>query len=270
MALELGTFEVTDVVLGSETAYRDGLLTIDPAEIRARVLQNPRFTDVTVDVVKPGERVRIHNVLDAAEPRARVSDPGSDFPGVLRPPKTAGTGRTHRLGGVAVCELAEPVPGEPAYWRQAIFDMSGPGADHSPFGELVNVALTFSPNPDQFSRLDEEEASYDVLSGTADVVAYNDAVRRAGLDVGVHLAATTAELEPPDVQRFDLSVIDRNAGKPRVVYFYQGRPYVYGESIRNGSGGPGELPTLIHPNKVLDGAVINSWAGPASTATSPT
>lgn len=262
MALELGTFPVTDVVLGGATKYRDGVLTINATELRARLLPDAHFLDVTVDLVKPGDSVRVHNITDVVEPRIRVSDPGTDFPGMLAPPRTVGSGRTHRLSGVAVCQVSEAVRGEPVYWRQAVFDACGPAAPFSPFGSLINVVLTFQPNPDQFTAGTEAD-SYDVLSGTPEVVAYNDAVRRAGQSTAVYLAGTVATQVPKELITYDTSLVDRKSDLPRVVYYYQGRPYVYGMTMRVGSGGPGHLPTLIHPNEVLDGAVVNSWLAPA-------
>jgi glycine reductase len=105
--------------------------------------------------------------------------------------------------------------------------------------------------------------SYDVLSGTPEVVAYNDAVRKAGQSTAVYLASTVADQQPEDLVTYDTSLVDGCGELPRVVYFLQGRPYVYGETMRTGSGGPGHLPTFIDPNEVFDGAVTNSWIGPA-------
>ena len=259
MALELGTFPVADVVLAGETAYRGRVLEINAEELRARLLPDPHFLDVGVDIVKPGESARIHNIIDVVEPRVRVTAPGSDFPGILSPLTPVGSGRTHRLAGVAVCELSEPVPGEPVYWRQALFDASGPGADHSPFGDLFHVVLTFTANPEQFANRTESDV-YDVFSGTPEAVAYNDAVRRAGLVAGVYLAATVAGLEPEDLRTYSTSVVDRSADLPRVLYYLQGGPAVYGARVRPWTGAErGSLPNLIHPNEVLDGAVVNAW-----------
>lgn len=259
MTLELGSFPVSDVVFGETTSWRDGVLTIDASELRARLLPNPYFLDVSVDLVKPGDSARVHNIADIVEPRIRVSAPGTDFPGLLAPPVPVGVGRTHRLAGVAVCELSEPVPGEPVYWRQALFDASGPAAAYSPFGALNNVALTFKANPNRFTSETGEEA-HDVFSGTAEAAAYTDAVRKAGLSTAVYLAATVAQQEPEDLARYDTSPVNHQSGLPRVLYYYQGAPYVYGAMMRTWSGAQqGSLPNLIHPNEILDGAVVNAW-----------
>mgnify|MGYP003693748863 FL=1 len=49
-------------------------------------------------------------------------------------------------------EVAEPVPGEQTHFREQILDMSGPGAEFSPFAQTLNVALEFTPHPSLFRR----------------------------------------------------------------------------------------------------------------------
>ena len=120
-------------------------------EVRRLVLVDSHFADVRVHLARPGEMVRIINAKDAVEPRWKVKGPGGVFPGFVSAPTTVGEGRTHRLGGVAVLEVAEPVPGEQTHFREQILDMSGPGAEFSPFAQTLNVALEFTPHPSLFS-----------------------------------------------------------------------------------------------------------------------
>lgn len=264
-ALELATFEVTDVILGDRTAYDDGVLTIDASELRARLMEEGDFADVTVDVVRPRDDVRIIHVVDSVEPRVRVSEPGTDFPGMLSIPRTVGRGRTHRLDGVVITEVAEPVPGEPTYWREAIFDMAGDGAKYSPFSNLINVVLTFHPNDDRFAASDPESAE-NVFEGTPEAMEHNRAIRLAGLKAAVALAETTKDASPRRVDTYELN--GRGNGLPKVVYLYQiALPYIYGEVAPGARGQEiaGQLPSIIHPNEIFDGAMVNSFSGPAST-----
>lgn len=263
MALELGSFPVDEVLFGEETAYRDGILTIDADELRARLLPDPHFHDVCVDLVRPGESSRVHNIIDVVEPRIRVSAPGSDFPGMLGPPVPVGSGRTHRLAGLAVCELSPPVPGEPVYWRQALFDAGGPGAAYSPFGALQHVVLSFTPDPKQFGTAGADD--YDVFSGTPEAAFYNDAIRKAGQSTAVYLAASVAAQEPRKLTTYDTSLVDRRPGLPRVLYYYQCPSHVYGVKRSWSGAQQGSLPNLIHPNEVLDGAVVNASTWTACT-----
>src|SRR6266540_2405111 len=94
-----------------------------------------------VQVVRPGEPVRVTHVLDAVEPRIRP-DGRAAFPSEGR----AGEGRTNRLDGVAVLPCLD-FPGEerPLHEQEAIVDLAGPGAALTPFPALTNVVLVFEP-----------------------------------------------------------------------------------------------------------------------------
>lgn len=265
--LHLGSFQVRDVVTGSHTGLQAGVLSVNIAELKERLLEDSWFSDVDVEIVRPGSSVRIVHVVDVVEPRIRVSDPGTDFPGMLSLPRTVGMGRTHRLAGVAVTEVAEPVPGEPTYWREAIIDMSGVGARFSPFAALINLVLSFKPNPKRFIT----DQYVNVFEGSPEAVEYGKAVRVAGLKAAVYLAEVTRSLEPDAVETYALGGSGLEA-LPRVAYAYQAAmPYVYGEIAPGGGGvgGAGALPTLIHPNEILDGALVNAfaWAGSAREST---
>src|SRR5262249_46861807 len=146
MRLEVGTVHVRDVATGRATALSDHTLTIDPEELRALVLEDSHFADVRVHLVKPGESVRVIHVLDVVEPRWKVTGPGGVFPGFVSPALTVGEGRTHRLAGVAVVEVGAPVPGESTVFRERLIDMTGPGAELTPFGRTLNGVLEFTPN----------------------------------------------------------------------------------------------------------------------------
>ena len=103
MRLELGSFPVMDIVFGSETAWKDGVLEVDRDSLLAPVLARPGVEDATLEVVKPGESVRIINHFEVMEPRVKVTGPGIAYPGRAgRPVDTVGQGRTHRLGGMAL------------------------------------------------------------------------------------------------------------------------------------------------------------------------
>jgi glycine reductase len=265
VGLELATFDVNNVVLGTETKFADRVVSIDKGEFRRKLLEGEElFRDVDVDVVSPGDEVRIVHVIDVVEPRVRVSEPGTDFPGLLGKPRTVGSGRTHRLNGVEVTAVGEPVPGEPTYWREAIFDMGGEGAKFSPFSHQINVVLTFYPNLARFPEVDPDLPD-NVFGGTTAAAEYNRAIRIAELKAAVYLAETTRGLKPDRVVDYEL---DRDgSGRPGVVYLFQmSWAYVYGvrENAGGITGGAASLPTVIHPNEILDGALVNSVSLPSS------
>ena len=254
--LELATFEVRDVVFGAQTRLAEGVLTINADELKALLMESGDFRDVGIDIVKPGDDVRIVHIIDLVEPRVRVSEPDTDFPGLLSPPRTVGSGRTNRLSGMTVLEVAEPVPGEPTYWREAILDMGGEGAQYSPFSQLIHVVVDFKPKLERFPV-----ASLDnIFEGSQGAVEFNRAVRLAGLRAAVYLAGAASQAKADRVQKYSLSRTGN--GLPTVVYMFQaGLPYIYGEVAPGGGavGGPAQLPTLIHPSEVLDGALVNSF-----------
>ena len=169
-----------------------------------------------------------------------------------------GEGRTNRLEGMAVLETSEPIPGEPIYWREAIVDMAEPGSVFSPFSGLVNVVLSFTPRPELMASTATPD---NLFEGTPGAFEYNRAMRVAGLTAAVFLAKATDGLEPDSVEVFGLESHDRT-GQPGVVYLYQlAIPYIYGE-IAPGAGaigGSAHLPTVIHPNELLDGAMVCGW-----------
>ena len=239
MRLEIRTYPVRAVVLGDRTAYADGVLTVDAAAAREVVLAEGGFADAAVHLARPGDSTRIVHVLDVAEPRVKLAGTSADYPGFLGPQATAGDGIVHRLGGVAIVETGPAVGDEPTWWREALIDMSGPGADLTAFGQTHNLVLTVEPGPEQTWQ------------------QFNVAVRRAGLRLGAWLAETTRDVAPPETRVYELGAPDPVL--PRVVYVYvMYSPYLYGEIEEH------LVPTLAHPNELLDGALVNSRNGPAS------
>ncbi|MBI2368881.1 MAG: hypothetical protein HYV08_01300 [Deltaproteobacteria bacterium] len=238
MELELGSFIVREVALGETTRLQDGRLSIAPDEIRALVADSPELRGMTVDVAQPGESTRIAHILDGIEPRCKVSGPGSIFPGLLGPPVTVGSGRTHQLDGVAVLTTAT-IPGasDGLGVKEALVDMAGPAAPYSPFSRLRNVVLQF-----------------DLREGLS-IIEATAAVRLAGLKVAAYLAGVTREYRPDRLERFVLP--PASSALPRVAYLCQvmtegdiHTTYLYGLNVE------GMLPTLLHPNEFMDGALV--------------
>ncbi len=196
------------------------------------------------------------------EPRIKVSPAGGDFPGLLSPPKTAGQGRTHRLAGLAIVNTAPAVPGEPIHWREAIIDMAGPGAAYSPFSNTINVVLHCIPKPERYA---EDAVPLNMFEGTPESSEFGHAVRIAGLRAAAYLAQATADQQPDRVEVFDLET-GHQPELPNIIYLYQTTmPYLYGEQMPGGGaiGGAAHLPTVIHPNEIFDGAMVNAWNGVA-------
>ena len=257
MRLELVSYEVAALEEGTHTGYEGGALTVNPKELAAELFDPEHFSRVEVDIANPGDDARVIHIVDAVEPRCRMSPADSDFPGLLSPPTTVGSGRTHRLDGCAVVAVAQPVPGEPTYWREAIFDMAGEGARYSPFSALHNVVLTFHAS-ERFRNA--PDTADNVMGGTVEAADYVRAVRIATLKAAKTLARTTEGSSPGHMDVRDLAE-RRNPDLPDVVYLFQAAlPFIYGEiAAAGGMTGPGHLPTVIHPNEVLDGAMVGAF-----------
>lgn len=241
MELELPSLPVTGLAAGDVTRYRPGgLLEVSVPELRAMVLQDYRLTDVAIEIVHPGESTRIVHALDVVEPRAKLAGPGEVFPGILVPPRTVGSGRTLRLQGMAVVTTGTPPDlafDTVANFSEAIIDMSGPGAELTPFSRLENLVLCCVAAPG--------------VSG----LEFSRATRLAALQVSRHLAQRSgAQAGSGTIYRLAAAAPDL----PRVVVISElartGDLYdtfLYGRSVE------GMVPTLLHPNEFLDGAVVS-------------
>ena len=200
MKLELGTFPVRDIILGSSNRYAAGLVEIDKRGLELAILSDGRIQSVDIQVAKPGESCRITKVHDVLQPMVKVSGPGTCYPGVCgRPVATVGAGRTHRLGGLTVMELAE-MPMYEGYDSpvEDFVDMSGPAAELSPYADTINVALRLVPSPG-LSILDQNEATHGAALLASDT-----------------LAGLVKEMEPPELATYELPLCDPQL--PRAVY----------------------------------------------------
>jgi glycine reductase len=241
MKLEMVTFPVKEVRFGKRTGYNRGVLEIDKNELVGLLLQDSKIASADLALACPGEKTRIVKVRDAVEPRVKAWGPGCVFPGILGPVETVGEGRTHRLSGVMVIPSAEYRPtilSGTAAQNAGIVDMWGPGAQLTPFGESINVIPILQ-----------------LVDGVNELEAHG-AIQLAQFKVARRLAETTLDVAPENLEVFELFEVDPSL--PRVVYiltcltmWHEPHSSVayYGLSIRE------SLPTFMHPNELLDGAV---------------
>ena len=259
MKLELANFPVERITLGNETRYADGELFIDLEDIRARMLHETRFEDVNIHVAHPGDATRIIHVVDVVEPRAKQSGPGSVFPGILGPPTQVGRGRTARLSGMAVVTTSEPAAGEGYYWREAILDMSGPGALYSPFSQNANLVLEVTPKSPGPDTPPEDVEMINTIRGSVYSQQANLALRKVQIEIASYLARTVSGSEPASVDTYELT--ESNPSLPRIAYCAQVMgEFLYGQSI-------GWQPTLLHPNELMDGAMYRPFNTPGAVRT---
>lgn len=250
MRLELKIFDIKDVQFGDKTFFSDGILFINRSELKNLLLQDKNFDNIEIELAHPGERCRIIKVLDVIEPRAKISEGDEDFPGVIGRQMTVGKGSTGVLRGAAVIlsdyrdAHEQSISGDP---NGEIIDMYGPGAEIGLYGKTHNIVILANPSP----KINTQK--------------YMSSLKIAGLRTASYLGKVTKNLPPDEIEVYELYPVTeiplRNERLPRVVYIFQiltlqfdpipGDPVLYGKNIAD------IVPTIIHPNEILDGAITS-------------
>lgn len=245
MKLELGYIQIKDIQFSKECKVENGTLYVDPDAVKAFMYEDDDVKawvkDFSFDVAKPGESVRITPVKDVIEPRVKVEGPGGVFPGVISKVETVGSGKTHVLRGMAVVTAGKIVG-----FQEGIIDMSGPGADYTPFSKLNNLVVVAEPAEGYQDHKHE----------------YEHAVRIAGLRAATYIGEIGRSVTPDETAEFETLGIKEGIEKypnlPRVAYVHmlqsQGLlhdTYVYGVDAKR------SLTTIINPTETMDGAIIS-------------
>ncbi len=239
MRLELGKIKITDVQFGDSTKVEAGTLYVNKQELIDLIMEDDHIKSVDMELARPGEEVRITPVKDVIEPRVKVEGPGGLFPGVINKVTTVGSGRTHVLSGAAVVTCGKIVG-----FQEGIIDMTGPGADFTPFSKLNNVCLVIEPA----EGLNQYE--------------YEAAARMAGLKAADYLGQAGKDVEPDEVKVYETKPLLEQVAEypelPKVGYVYmlqtQGLlhdTYVYGVDAKK------IVPTVLYPTEIMDGAILS-------------
>jgi len=239
LKLEVGYIEIRDIQLADESSVKDGVLYVNAKELEALALEDEHLKAVSFDVARPGESVRITPVKDVIEPRAKVEGPGEVFPGIISKLNTVGSGKTHVLRGAAVVTVGKIVG-----FQEGIIDMTGVGAEYTPFSATNNLVVDFTPQ----DNLTAHE--------------YEAAIRKAGLKIALALGKLGVSVNPDETKTFDFpSIIEATKlypDLPRVGYVQmlqsQGLlhdTYVYGVDMKQ------SLTTMLSPTEVMDGAILS-------------
>ncbi|MCG8481995.1 MAG: glycine/sarcosine/betaine reductase component B subunit [Clostridia bacterium] len=239
MRLELGKIKIKDVQFGDTTKVDNGTLYINGKEIESLVLEDEHIKSVKIELAKPGEETRITPIKDVIEPRVKVEGKGGIFPGVINKVTTVGEGRTHVLSGAAVVTCGKIVG-----FQEGLVDMSGPGAEYTPFSKLNNICLVIEPQDD----INQYE--------------YEAAARKAGLKSAAFIGQAGYDVTPDEVEVYETKPLIESVVEypdlPKVAYVYmlqtQGLlhdTYVYGVD------GKKIVPTILYPTEVMDGAILS-------------
>ena len=239
MRLEMGHIYIKDIQFASESKIEDGILYVSEEAAKAVALEDEKIKSVSFDIAKPGESVRITPVKDVIEPRVKVEGRGGIFPGVISKVDTVGEGKTYVLKGMAVVTAGRIVG-----FQEGIIDMTGPGADYTPFSKTLNLVMVCEP-VDGIKQHD-----------------YEKAVRFAGFRVAAYIGELARDLTPDETKVYETCTIKEGLEKypelPRVAYVQmlqsQGLlhdTYVYGVDAKK------IVPTILSPTEVMDGAIVS-------------
>lgn len=252
MKLEIGNFHVKDVVFGEKTSFKDGLLTINKDEAMDFIREDEHIIKLDLEIAKPGENTRIVPVKEAVEPRIRP-DGRPVFPGVTGEVESTGDGRVHALKGVSVLGVGMHY----GSFGDGLIEMGGEGAKYTLFSQLINICIV-AHTDEEFERFEQQKK--------------NHAIRMAAHRFAEYLGMTVKDMEPEDVESFELDPITKRSSEvnelPSVVLVMQPQSQmeeigyndlVYGWDMNK------FVPTFMHPNEVLDGSIISGSFMPASS-----
>ncbi|MBQ3448981.1 MAG: glycine/sarcosine/betaine reductase component B subunit [Synergistaceae bacterium] len=242
MKLELHKLSVKSLKFGDKTAFNDGTLTVNKAELLELISEDSLLgKHIDADIAMPGEKTRIMPVKDVIEPRWKIEGSGQVFPGMISDVETVGEGKTLVLSGCAVLTAGKLVR-----FQEGIIDMSGPGADYTPYSKTCNVVLVLEPSDPNMDKHD-----------------YEKACRLAGLKAAAYLAKSCADSDSDSkIETYEYADIRTGMNSlpelPKVGYLYmlqtQGLlhdTYLYGVDVKR------ILPTIISPLEVMDGAIVS-------------
>ena len=239
MRLEIGNVLIKDVQFGQETKVENGVLYVNKDDIIKLCKEDEHIKSVDVEIARPGESVRITPVKDVVEPRVKVEGPGGVFPGILSKVDVVGSGKTNVLKGCAVMTTGKIVG-----FQEGIVDMTGPGAQYTPFSKTNNIVVIAEP----IDGLKQHE--------------HEKALRYCGFKTAAYLAEAARNLTPDETEVYETLPLMEGAekfkGLPRVAYVQmlqsQGLlhdTYVYGVDAKQ------IVPTILYPTEVFDGAIIS-------------
>lgn len=243
MKLEIESIEIKDIQEASKTEVKENILYVDVNELESLLTEDSRISSVKIDFIYPGEATRIVNLMDVIQPRCKIDQFEADFPGFVGKLQKAGKGRTRSLCNMTVL-LADP---QTKRKYSALLDMYGPGAKMSRYAGMRHICIA----PEISEGTEERD--------------FEDAAKIAGFKAAAYLARASEDHPVDEIEIFDLDIpnINRKSDLPKIAYYYQlyspqhdhkgiSDACFYGTDVRN------LLPTIIHPNEVLDGGIVGA------------
>ena len=243
MKLDVGIINIKDFCFGSKSEVQNGTLFIDKKALNDYILGlDSRIVELELEIVKPGDEVRVMPVKDVLEPRVKVEGEGCIFPGFNTGEEAiVGSGRTHVLKGVAVVTTGHVVG-----FQEGIIDMTGPGAQYTPFSRTMNLVVRAEVDEHCKSNQYQHEA----------------VLRRIGQGVARWIGELGRSIEPDEIKSYETLPLPQQLQAypdlPKVGYVYmlqsQGLlhdTYYYGVDVKN------IVPTIMYPTEAMDGAITS-------------
>lgn len=240
MKLTIGNFYIKDIVWGETTAFHNGTLTVNAEEAIMALNPDGALANVKLHIVHPGEPVRILPVKEIVEPRIRP-DGRATFPGYTGPLELSGEGTVYALKNMAVTAV-----GKYGSVTDGMLDMSGPAAELTHYAKLIHLCFTAS----NANRDEENSETY----------KKNTNYRKGAHLLAEYIAQAVLTKQPENWECYDISP-DVSPSLPRVGLILQittswirepgHNSLLYGEDTMH------LVPTLLHPNEILDGALCS-------------
>ena len=252
MKLNFKTLNVKGIEWGEKTGIKKGCLHVNAEEAIQACGTDPNIEGITLHIARPGESVRIMPVKDVVEPRCKTSEEGAMFPGVASELKQAGIGGTFALKGTSVV-ITQNNDTNAVCRTGGFIDMRGPAAEFCPYSKLFNLVLNIKVNAD--AQLNQTQT-------------VDDACKLAGLRLAMYLAGCCKDAEPDEVKVYETPEADSSL--PGVVYIMQmlaQQPLIKDFYIYGQLAGATMIPTVLHPNEIMDGALV-SFIGSHNTVCS--
>ncbi len=239
MRLELGKINIRDIQFGTESKIEKNILYVSKEDLIKEIWSDEDIVSVDVEIARPGESIRITPVKDVIEPRIKVEGRGGIFPGVLSKVDTVGEGKTIALKGMAVVTTGKIVG-----FQEGIIDMTGIGAEYTPFSKLNNLVIIAEPK----EGIKQHE--------------HEKAIRYIGFKAAKYIGELARELQPEEIKVYETKSLQEQIAEypdlPKVGYVYmlqtQGLlhdTYVYGVDAKQ------IVPTLLYPTEIMDGAIVS-------------
>lgn len=252
MKLEIGNFYVKDIKFGSKTEFRDEVLYVNKEEALAVAKEDSHITEADLHIVRPGDMVRLLPVKDALEPRCRIGG-GPLFPGANGDIIQAGCGRLHALKEMSLLVVGKHWGG----FQDGLIDMGGEGAKYTYYSTLKNIVLV-ADTDEKFEHNEQQKK--------------NRALRWAGMRLAEYLGRAVEALNPSDVETFELPPVSKRdateSALPSVVLVLQPQSQMEEmgyNTLNYGWDCNHMLPTFMHPNEVLGGAMVSGSFMPCSS-----